>query len=291
MKALISTVFNEGENIKSVLADIKEQTEKPDELIFVDGGSADQTTENLKGRVKLIVIKGASRSQGRNAAIESSSCDVIAVCDGGTRLKKDWFEKLTRHFSSPDVDVVCGFFKPEARSFFEKCLAGATIPIIDEVEEDKFLPSSRSVAFRKYAWKKVGGYPEWLPICEDLIFDIKLKLSGFKFKFEPDAIVYWRPRSNAYDFIKQYYLYARGDGHAKLWTARHLIRYTAYLTGFLFVYLSFTISFLWLLPFFAAELGYFSKFFYRYLGHFRLFGQLGRHYDDHRAGWGNQYRE
>ena len=101
-----------------------------------------------------------------------------------------------------------------------------------------------------------------------MIFDIKLKKAGFKFKFEPNAIAFWKPQEKVKKFFDQYFSYARGDGHAKLWTARHLIRYTAYVTGFLFVYLTFTVSALWLLPFFAAEIGYFSKFYYRYLGHF-----------------------
>lgn len=269
MIALVSTVLNEEKNIAGLLSDIRSQTKKPDEIVFVDAGSADKTKAMLLDNVNLVIKEGVGRSEGRNIAIENCKSNIIAVCDAGTRVSKDFLENLTRHLqTNSGVDVVSGFFKPDATTFHEKCLASATIPILDEIEKDRFLPSSRSIAFKKSAWKKVGGYPEWLPICEDLVFDIKLKNKGFRFKFEPLAISYWKPREKVSAFFRQYFLYARGDGHAKLWFTRHIIRYTSYITGFLFIYLSFTVSGLWLLPFFAAQFGYLSKFFYRYMGHF-----------------------
>ncbi len=265
------TVLNEINNLPNLLSDLLKQTVMPDETVFVDAGSTDGTKEFLGGKVGLIVKEGLNRSQGRNLAIKNTSAEIVAVCDAGTRLSDDFLENLTSPFSTDSsVDVVSGFFKPDVSTFFEMCLASATIPILDEVEEDKFLPSSRSVAFKKSAWEAVLGYPEWLSVCEDLIFDIKLKRNGFKFKFEPKAIAFWKPQQSINGFFKQYYSYARGDGHAKLWATRHLIRYSAYVTGLLLIYLSVFISPLWLLPLVAAELGYFSKFYYRYMGHFPL---------------------
>jgi hypothetical protein len=98
-----------------------------------------------------------------------------------------------------------------------------------DVDPHKFLPSSRSVAFRKSAWEAVGGYPEWLDYCEDLVFDLRLKARGGRFVFVPDAIVHFRPRGTLPAFFRQYYRYARGDGKANLWPARHAVRYLTYL--------------------------------------------------------------
>ncbi|MCS7062307.1 MAG: glycosyl transferase, partial [Anaerolineae bacterium] len=92
-----------------------------------------------------------------------------------------------------------------------------------------FLPSSRSVAFLKSAWQAVGGYPEWLDYCEDLIFDFKLRARFGLPAFASDAIAYFRPRTSLTAFIKQYYRYARGDGKANLWWKRHATRYATYL--------------------------------------------------------------
>jgi hypothetical protein len=107
---------------------------------------------------------------------------------------------------------------------------GATVlPQLADVLPEKFLPSSRSVAFTKAAWQSVGGYPEWLDICEDLVFDLALLKKYRPFVFAPEAIAYFKPRSFLRSFFRQYYLYARGDGKANLWLRRHLVRYATYL--------------------------------------------------------------
>ncbi|MGB7589468.1 MAG: hypothetical protein WBM00_12260, partial [Solirubrobacterales bacterium] len=46
------------------------------------------------------------------------------------------------------------------------------------------------------------------------------------------AIVVWDARPNLSSFARQYFNYARGDGHANLWPKRHLLRYSAYALGF-----------------------------------------------------------
>ena len=109
---------------------------------------------------------------------------------------------------------------------------GATVlPNLSEIDPATFLPSSRSVAFLKSEWEKIGGYPEWLDFCEDLIFDINLKDEVGAFAFAPHAVAWFRPRGSITSFYKQYYLYARGDGKANLWAKRHAIRYLTYLVA------------------------------------------------------------
>ena len=49
--------------------------------------------------------------------------------------------------------------------------------------------------------------------------------------FQPDALVYFRPRPSLEAFYKQYYRYARGDGKADLWRKRHAVRYATYLVA------------------------------------------------------------
>ena len=83
---------------------------------------------------------------------------------------------------------------------------------MEEWDEKAFLPSGRSIAFRKRAWESVGGYPENLYTGEDTLFDLRLKERGFKFKLAKNAIVYWRGRNTIKKFIKQFYLYGKGDG-------------------------------------------------------------------------------
>ena len=81
----------------------------------------------------------------------------------------------------------------------------------------------------RVAWEAVGGYPEWLDYCEDLVFDFRLKMIYGAFPFVAEARVHFRPRGSLSALFKQYYRYARGDGKADLWRKRHAIRYLTYL--------------------------------------------------------------
>jgi GT2 family glycosyltransferase len=148
------------------------------------------------------------------------------------RLVPHWLEELTRPLQEDaSLDVVSGLFLPDPQTVFETAMAATVLPVETEVDPQSFLPSSRSVAFRREAWQEVGGYPEWLDFCEDLVFDFALLDAGRKFTFAPQALVYFRPRGSLRAFSRQYYQYARGDGKANLWPRRHAIRYLTYLLG------------------------------------------------------------
>jgi GT2 family glycosyltransferase len=177
--------------------------------------------------LKVLVHPGTNISQGRNAAIAEATGEIIASTDSGVRLSPDWLEELVSPFRE-GVHVVSGFFLPDPQTVFETAMGATVLPVLADVNPEKFLPSSRSVAFRKAAWERVGGYPEWLDYCEDLVFDFKLRDLG-PFAFAPRALVYFRPRKSLGAFFQQYYRYARGDGKADLWRLRHTIRYSTYL--------------------------------------------------------------
>ena len=230
--ALIVTVRNEVESIEALLESIACQTVSADDVVVADGGSTDGTLDVLRrwcARLPLTIVEapGANIARGRNVAITASSGELIAVTDAGVRLEPDWLERLTEA-TWPDVDVVSGFFKADTRTPFEKALGATTLPSLEDVKPERFLPSSRSVLFRRTVWEQVGGYPEWLDYCEDLVFDLALRRAGSRFVFEPRAVVWFRPRRSLGAFFWQYFLYARGDGKAGLWPLRHAIRFGTY---------------------------------------------------------------
>jgi len=231
---LIATVLNEGESIRALMESIAAQTRPPDEVIICDGGSTDNTVAILNeylSRLPLRVIDrpGAAISEGRNAAIRAAKHDLIAVTDAGVRLESGWLASLVAPLeNNPAANAVAGFFQSDPKTAFEVALGAATLPELREINPVTFLPSSRSVAFRKSAWAAAGGYPAWLDFCEDLILDFRLKDLHGPFAFAPDAIAHFRPRQTFGAFARQYYHYARGDGKAGLFFKRHLIRYLAY---------------------------------------------------------------
>ncbi len=238
--SLIFTVLNEERSLPAMLDALAAQTRQPDEVVVCDGGSRDGTLALLRveRRLPLRVIEapGANISRGRNIAIDAATHDVVACTDGGTRAHPEWLARLMAPFDAlpgapPAPHAVGGFFAADFDTVFELAMSATVLPAAVDVQATSFLPSSRSVAFTKAAWRAAGGYPEWLDYCEDLVFDFALRTQG-ALAFAPQALVYFRPRSSLRAFFKQYYLYARGDGKANLWLKRHLIRYGIYLLAF-----------------------------------------------------------
>ncbi|NDJ62099.1 MAG: glycosyltransferase [Chloroflexi bacterium] len=237
MISVVATVLNEGASIRQLLESLGAQTRPADEIVIVDGGSHDATLTILNAYtaqlpLRVISAPGANISAGRNRAIREARGDLIAVTDAGVRLPVDWLEQITAPLiDQPDVVVAAGFFRAAPHTIFEAALGATTLPLADEIDGRAFLPSSRSVAFRRSAWANVGGYPEWLDYCEDLIFDLRLRqlsADAGAFAFVPSAAVDFRPRPSLRAFFTQYYRYARGDGKADLWRRRHAIRYLTY---------------------------------------------------------------
>ncbi|HEX8969073.1 MAG TPA: glycosyltransferase [Chloroflexota bacterium] len=230
--SLIVTVRNEVGSIDRLLESIAHQTRPPDEVVIVDGGSTDATWQRLEAwteRLPLRLLRepGANIARGRNVGIAAATSELIAVTDAGVRLAPDWLARLQAALS-PDIDVVSGFFKADPSTVFERALGATTLPAAADIQAEAFLPSSRSVLFRRAGWRCVGGYPEWLDYCEDVVFDLSLRRAGQRFAFEPTAIAWFRPRHSIVAFFRQYYLYARGDGKAGLWPRRHAARFAAY---------------------------------------------------------------
>ncbi|MBI4319523.1 MAG: glycosyltransferase [Chloroflexi bacterium] len=262
--SVITTVKNERDTIHSLLQSLLAQTRPADEIVIVDGGSTDGTADIVRefvrqgAPIKLIVSAGSNIAQGRNIAIRAAEGDIIVSTDAGVRLARNWLENLLAGFEASaggeDVDVVAGFFVPDPQTAFETSMGATVLPAVRDVKPQNFLPSSRSIAFSKKAWAAVGGYPEWLDYCEDVVFDLMLRDAGFRFAFAPDAVAYFRPRRDLLEFFKQYYMYARGDGKANLWPRRHLIRYLTYTGAPIALVAGFWYKLIWLLVAFAAGL-------------------------------------
>ena len=217
--SLICPIYNERESVSYLIESMLNQSKKPDEIIFVDSLSSDGTSDIIKEYAKKnkeirLIQRKSNISEARNIAINNARHDIIAATDASSKLDKNWLRNIIAPFKDSSVDVVSGGYKAISRGGIEDYIAMITVKPMSEWAEKTFLPSGRSIAFRKKAWKAVGGYPEHLYTGEDTLFDLKLKEKGFKFKLQKKAFVYWRGRNTIRKFMKQFWLYGKGDGKA-----------------------------------------------------------------------------
>lgn len=236
--AIVMTVFNEEGSIGTLLDSLAGGCAWPSEIVIADGGSTDATVATVTAwakkhpEVPVRLLTSPARisiAAGRNLAIERAGQDLIAVIDAGCVADEHWLRNLTApFFTDSPPDVVAGWYEPIIESHFHKKVARALVPKLQDIRPQSFLPSSRSVAFTRAAWRAAGGYPEHLRFAgEDTVFDLRLKRAGFRFAFSPDAIVRWRLRNDVRSLLRQYYDYGFGDGEERLMVGTYLFRMAA----------------------------------------------------------------
>lgn len=237
--SLICTVFNEEETIGKLIDSIAKQSLVPDEVLIVDGGSKDNTVGEIKKKIKehkklqiKMLIKKGNRSVGRNEAIKKSSNEVILSTDSGCVLDKNWIKNISRPFTNKKIDVVAGYYKGKPENIFQKSLIPYVLVMEDKVNEKDFLPATRSMAFRKSIWKKVGGFNEKLSHNEDYEFANRLKKTGAKIVFAKNAVVDWYPRKNLKEAFVMFFRFALGDAQAGIFREKVIFIFLRYVFAF-----------------------------------------------------------
>jgi len=243
--SVIVPIKNEEKKILLLLSSFEKLSVYPSEIILVDGGSVDGTVSiinqylknaNTPYSIRLIEAKQAFPGKGRNIGIKQAKNDIIACTDAGVKLDKDWLNLLIKPFEEEGVDVVIGDFKPLYNTFFEKC--GFYIAPKGLRKKDVVFSGCASIAFKKHVWQKIAGFREDLYPCEDKVFLQRIQELNFNVKNVPEAIVYWRARSNIAQLAKQCFNYAFSDGKIGLARKNHAFRALFYIGIIFFLLVS-----------------------------------------------------
>jgi glycosyltransferase involved in cell wall biosynthesis len=235
--SVICTVRNDPAGVSALLEALAGQTRPPDEIVVVDGGSDEATRAVLDGfdpgpsAYRWLSRGGVNIAAGRNIAIAEATCDVIACTDAGCVPDPNWLEELVAPFRDPAVMVVGGGYRVSARTALERVVGLLSMPgELTPIDPPRFNPSARSLAFRREAWTRAGGFPDWLMTAEDTLFACKLRRNGERFVHAEQAVVRWRPRRTWAAVWRQFRGYARGEAHigrgedsTRFWRRRYAV--------------------------------------------------------------------
>ncbi|NIO48831.1 MAG: glycosyltransferase, partial [Candidatus Aminicenantes bacterium] len=255
--SIVVTVKNESHTIEDLLYSLENQTTTPKEIVIIDAGSNDGTVKIIKRnmkknkKIKLIIHKGASIARGRNLGVSKATSNIIAMTDAGCKMNKKWLFNITKPFSANQkIGLVSGTYKMTGKSLFQEAVKPYLGIPYSLASSQNFLPSTRSMAFRKSVFEKIGGFSEDLDRAgEDTLFNYQAKKMGVNFYFSKNAIVDWEVPSNLKEAFKKFFYYAKGDVQTGIWwhpekkltthNIKIIVIYFRYFLGLTFLFLSF----------------------------------------------------
>ena len=182
--SVVLVTRNRQDMLKKTIKAVLFQTEKNFELIIVDDGSTDGTSEFVKSikdkRVRGIVQNHSGLAEGRNNGIRNAKSDIVAFIDDDELPEKEWLSNLISKFKGGVVGVE-GKIVTGPRELFssapENLHGGAYI--------------GGNMAFKKSALLSIGLYDKRYayPWRDDSDIAIRMQNKG-NIVFSEKAVVY-----------------------------------------------------------------------------------------------------
>jgi glycosyltransferase involved in cell wall biosynthesis len=209
-------VRDEARSIAALIATIRAQTRRPDEVIIVDGGSTDGTPDLVRAlvgqdpTVQVVQAGTATPGRGRNVGRSVARNRWIAFTDAGIEPDAGWLEHLVDAVErDPTAGVVFGSYEPQITSFLDSCAVGAYVPARHATAFGVVRgPSVASMMVRSDVFDGNQGFPD-LRCAEDHIFFERLRRNQVPVTWAPEAIVRWRTPPSLSATYRRFRLYSR----------------------------------------------------------------------------------
>ncbi len=177
---------------------VQEQYGEDLEIVVVDSGSTDFTTDILKKHdVKLISItqKEFNYSKALNLGIEGSECELVVILSAHSiPCSNDWLMKMAQHFQDEDVAGVYCRQKPWPDAGagevlrIEKTFGACSRIFSKDIPGGAMRFSNAASCVRRSVWRK---HPfVMLPAAEDREWSEWAIANGYKIIYDSEAEVY-----------------------------------------------------------------------------------------------------
>ena len=218
---------DESRHIEALLEAVRGQDVHADEIIVVETGSRDGTSEILKGYVERFAdfpLRVVSCSQpgvaaAVNAGIQAALGEVILRLDGHSCPRPDYLQKAVEALRATKAGVVGGVWRivPDgsgrvaeaiARAVAHPIGAGDAVYRTSRTTEDRTeVDTVPFGCFRKSTWEKLGGLNEALLTNEDYDFNYRVRASGSTVVLDPDIRCAYFARRTLSELARQYFRY------------------------------------------------------------------------------------
>jgi rSAM/selenodomain-associated transferase 2 len=169
--SVIVPVLNEANRIDDFLAAIRKQTTHNDaEIIVVDGGSSDDTTQRARAANATVIESPRGRALQQNASASVAQGDILVFLHADTTLPANAFSLIA---SAVSDQCVWGRFDVMLASNDPRLTLVATMMNLRS-RLTGIATGDQCIFVRRDAFVAVGGFPKQ-PIMEDIELTKRLK--------------------------------------------------------------------------------------------------------------------
>ena len=200
--SVIIPTFNRENLIKDAINSVLEQTYQNFEILIIDDGSTDDTSDVVKSigdtRIKYIYQENAGVSRARNNGIENAQGEYIAFLDSDDFWHPEKLEKqATVLDQNSDADIVTNSSQYQTFQNDLICIKNNLAKNQKEVIsmmllcQDMVYTGTPVLCVRKRIFEKSGVFDEEMRFCEDWDLFFRMALVGKVYNI-PEILTYVR---------------------------------------------------------------------------------------------------
>ena len=221
--SVVVCAYNAADTLEDNLRSLEQLTYPDYEIILVNDGSTDRTSEigHRFARVRVIDTANAGLSAARNVGLAEATGEIVAYTDADTRVDRDWLTFLVQPFLRSEVvgsggpNVVPPDDPPMAQCI-ARAPGGPTHVLLDD-RIAEHVPGC-NMAFRRDALLAIRGFnPLYLRAGDDVDVCWRLQARGWKIGFAAAALVWHHHRSS----VRAYWRQQVGYGEGETWLMAH----------------------------------------------------------------------
>lgn len=176
--SVVIPALNEEQGLPTTLAAVLSQSPAPREVIVVDAGSADRTSEVAKaaGATKVLTSQ-RGRAWQMNAGAKIATGGILLFLHADTEMRPGCLEALEAAMENPRKlgGCFCLRFHEAADNFCLRFSGWCTTTSF--LQRPRWTLGDRAIFVRKAAFDALGGYAE-IPLMEDPDFALRLSKYG-----------------------------------------------------------------------------------------------------------------
>ncbi len=121
--SVVIPVYNVEHVLTRCLEHVVHNTYKNLEIIIVDDGSVDKTSDiysryaKQDKRIKIIKQKNSGPATARNTGLKAATGDYVHFCDSDDYVNLDYYERMADAAQTTNADVICGSVEEQYYTF------------------------------------------------------------------------------------------------------------------------------------------------------------------------------